>query len=340
MAGSGTAQLRNASDVLLRVENITVEYPAGQGAVVRAVDDVSFDVRQGETLGLVGESGCGKSTVGAAIVRLVRATGGKVEFDGTNLLQLSGEKLRERRPGFQLIFQDPTSSLNPWRHVGSSVTEPLRLWARDDRARWSSRVEEILDAVGLDPQVVVGRRPHELSGGQLQRVCIARALILRPRLLIADEPVSALDVSMQAQILNLLHDMRDQYELTLIIVAHDLGVVKNVSNRVAVMYLGKLCEIGEVDAVYSAPAHPYTRALLDSVPKLRTSKVTSSPPVRGEIPSPMNPPPGCRFSTRCPKATSICSTTEPVMRLVPGAHQAVACHHPLVEGLETGAPGA
>lgn len=331
MAGSGTIQLRDQTDVLLSVKNLTVEYPAGHGAVVRAVDDVSFDIGQGETLGLVGESGCGKSTVGAAIIRLVRATAGAVRFDGTDLLALSGEALRVRRPQFQLIFQDPTSSLNPSRRVGSSVAEPLRLWARDDRARWQSRIDEMLNAVGLDPHVIAGRRPHELSGGQLQRVCIARALILQPKLLIADEPVSSLDVSTQAQILNLLHDMRDQYELTLMIVAHDLGVVKNISDRVAVMYLGKLCEIGEVEAVYSAPAHPYTRALLDSAPKLGTSKLPPSPPVRGEIPSPLNPPSGCRFSTRCPAATSICGTTEPVMRLVPGAGQAVACHHPLVD---------
>lgn len=330
MAGSGTAQLRSREDTLLQVRHLSVEYPASGGRRVHAVSDVSFDIRKGETLGLVGESGCGKSTTGLAIMRLTRASAGEIDFDGLNILDLPRERLRQLRPSFQLIFQDPSSALNPRRTVGSAIMEPLRLWTRDDRASWSTRVNDTLESVGLDPRIVADRRPHEFSGGQLQRICIARALILRPKLLVADEPVSALDVSVQAQILNLLHDMKEQYDLTMMIVAHDLAVVKNISDRVAVMYLGKLCEVGGVDWVYRSPAHPYTAALLESVPRIRTKGATAEAPLSGEIPSPVDPPPGCRFATRCPRATEICRTEEPVMRAIRPIDQFVACHHPLI----------
>src|SRR3954452_2444772 len=241
MAGSGTAHLRTQGDTLLRAENLVVEFPVGKtGLKVHAVSDVSLDVREGETLGLVGESGCGKSTTGRALMQLPKPTSGEVLYHGQDLTELSGQDLRKVRPEMQMIFQDPISSLNPRRKVGDIVAEPLRIWKRGTSAEQRAVVNETLEAVGLDPEAAVGPGPHQFSGGQCQRICIARSLVLDPKLIICDEPVSALDVSVQAQILNLLEDMKARYGLTLVFIAHDLAVVKNISDRIAVMYLGKL----------------------------------------------------------------------------------------------------
>lgn len=479
MAGSGDAHLRSPADTLLRAEHLVVEFPVGRkGAKVHAVSDVSLDVRPGETLGLVGESGCGKSTTGKAIMQLPRPTSGGVLYDGTDLTGLDGSTLRKVRPDLQMIFQDPISSLNPRRRVGDIVAEPLRIWASDQHrpsatvalserllrvwglaslagaalvvALWlvgavvpymandedsglsgawdwisptggslmfnglvfgsiawglgnlvrdrvaiarrilvlftavnvvllalalsgvgsdgskllwaagtlfsvaalvvavlpaSSRdfaamvtvreehdqtVRRVLSDVGLDPDTAMARRPHEFSGGQCQRICIARALVLDPKVIICDEPVSALDVSVQAQILNLLQDMKARYDLTLVFIAHDLAVVKNVSDRVAVMYLGKVCEVADPDDLYARPAHPYTSALLSSIPvpdpTIRQDEMTA---LTGELPSPVDPPSGCRFRTRCPQAQDLCAAEEPVIRSVGSGHY-VACHFPLV----------
>lgn len=478
MAGSGTAHLRTQGDTLLRAENVVVEFPVGKtGLKVHAVSDVSIDVREGETLGLVGESGCGKSTTGRALMQLPRPTSGDVIYHGTDLTKLSGPDLRRVRPEMQMIFQDPISSLNPRRKVGDIVAEPLRIWAaeqqppaapvklasnllyadaairiglfllmaffwlinsafkglfgysfqllpsiddwlkasglllffnamffggllyylgvnirdRSPNARlvlwietgfmlllavlmWKdgpihsgeiavasglllsalaslmliapaaiadfAKMAEVreehmkivfrtLEDVGIDPENAVNRRPHQFSGGQCQRICIARALVLDPKLIICDEPVSALDVSVQAQILNLLEDMKKRYGLTLVFIAHDLAVVKNVSDRVAVMYLGKLCEVAPPDDLYNKPAHPYTAALLSSIPVPDPSyKPSEEATLGGEIPSPVAPPSGCRFRTRCPRAQDMCAQVEPKMRQIGLGHY-VACHFPL-----------
>jgi len=488
MAGSGTDHLRPADQTLLRAEHLVVEFPVGGrgGAKVHAVSDVSLDVAPGETLGLVGESGCGKSTTGKALMQLPRPTSGSVDFDGEDLTTLSGRDLRKIRPDLQMIFQDPISSLNPRRRVGDIVAEPLRIWAseqhppgptvsiaqralrlwslvslagaglvlllwllgavlpymannpdfgltgpwnwikgsggtlmvngivagaaawglanlardRSPRSRpltalallvtavllivslstggaWLSSavwavgalltavatvalalpsarrdlaamatirdehqatVRKVLGDVGLDPDTAINRRPHEFSGGQCQRICIARALVLDPKVVICDEPVSALDVSVQAQILNLLQDMKERYDLTLVFIAHDLAVVKNVSDRVAVMYLGKVCEVAQPDALYANPAHPYTAALLSSIPVPDpTADHSGGTVLTGELPSPVSPPSGCRFRTRCPRAEDRCATEEPTIRPVPvalgasgvDANHYVACHFPL-----------
>ncbi|MFC0527705.1 ABC transporter ATP-binding protein [Phytohabitans kaempferiae] len=328
MAGTGKVHLRDPGEVVLRVEDLVVEFPAGRGRKVHAVSGISLDARAGETIGLVGESGCGKSTTGRAILQMPPPTRGSVLFDGVELTRLRGEELRRSRTHFQMIFQDPISSLNPRRSVREIVREGLLIWPRGG-APADERVDELLQAVGLDPALVGDRRPHELSGGQCQRVCIARALVLAPRLLLCDEPVSALDVSVQAQILNLLEEMKRRYDLTLLFVAHDLAVVKRVSDRIVVMYLGKVCEVAAPDALYQRPAHPYTALLLRSVPELDTGEPAGGGPARtaAETPSPVAPPSGCRFRTRCPRARGVCSTTEPLLREV-GADQYVACHFP------------
>ena len=256
MAGTGTAHLRPASETMLRVEDLVVEFPAGRQKV-HAVSGVSLDIRKGETLGLVGESGCGKSTTGKAIIQLPAPTSGRVRFEGNDLTGVKGKTLRRVRTRLQLIFQDPISSLNPRRKVGDILAEPLRIWGRGTKAEQKAKVREMLDAVGLDPDVAVDKRPHQFSGGQCQRISIARALVMEPELIICDEPVSALDVSVQAQILNLLDELKARYDLTLVFIAHDLAVVKHVSTRVAVMYLGKICEVGDPEALYANPAHPY-----------------------------------------------------------------------------------
>jgi oligopeptide/dipeptide ABC transporter ATP-binding protein len=478
MAGSGTAHMRDAGEVLLRVDSLVMEFPVGRtGEKVHAVSDVSIDVRPGETLGLVGESGCGKSTTGKSIMQMPRPTSGTVRFEDIELTERGGEDMRRVRPRMQMIFQDPISSLNPRRTVRDIVAEPLRIWASEQhppgppvagastllrldsawrfglfgvlvimwlfnglfpylansgfellpdvweqltgagggivinavlfgsmayglsisvrdrvprsrsvlgiyaaanvllgvlavlsdgaalgRAVWwigallaivelvlvltpkatddyalmvgvredhEQLVRETLERVGLDPEYALDRRPHEFSGGQCQRICIARTLVLDPNLIICDEPVSALDVSVQAQILNLLQDMKARYDLTLVFIAHDLAVVKNVSDRVAVMYLGKLCEVAEPEDLYNRPAHPYTAALLASIPVPDpTRRPREENILGGEIPSPVSPPTGCRFRTRCPKAQDMCAQVEPKMRQVGLGHY-VACHFPV-----------
>jgi peptide/nickel transport system ATP-binding protein len=329
MAGTGTAHLRDGQDVLLRVENLVMEFPVGHtGLKVNAVSGISFDVLRGETLGLVGESGCGKSTTGRAIMQLPRPTSGSVRFDGTELTALKGSSMREARTRIQMIFQDPISSLNPRRKVRNIVMEPLAIWKRGSKAERESRVDSLLDEVGIDPQRAAESQPHQFSGGQCQRISIARALVLDPSLIICDEPVSALDVSVQAQVLNLLEDLKARHGLTLIFIAHDLAVVKNVSDRVAVMYLGKMCEVAPSDDLYQAPAHPYTEVLLRSIPVPDPDVPPVGTAIEGEPPSPVLPPSGCRFHPRCPYATEQCTTTEPTLRDLGGGHF-VACHHPI-----------
>jgi peptide/nickel transport system ATP-binding protein len=334
------AQLRERDDIVLRVQNLVVNFTLGK-QLVQAVSNVSLDVARGETLGLVGESGCGKSTVGRAIMQLPPPSAGAVIFKGQDLTRISGESLRQTRTGLQMIFQDPISSLNPRRKVRDIIAEGLHIWHRPNQ---QARVREVMEAVGLDPDAAADKRPHQFSGGQCQRICIARSLALDPDMLICDEPVSALDVSVQAQILNLLEDMKQRYQLTMIFVAHNLAVVKNVSDRVAVMYLGKLCEIGSTDAIYTNPAHPYTRALLAAIPDIDPDNQRVNdfiPLLQGDLPSPANPPTGCRFRTRCPNAQALCANSEPIMQLVqlesvnaehdrgvPYDHF-VACHYPL-----------
>jgi peptide/nickel transport system ATP-binding protein len=333
MAGSGTAHLRDDENVLLRVERLVVEFPVGRtGLRVHAVSDVSFDVLPGETVGLVGESGCGKSTTGKAILQLPPPTAGHVVFDDIDLTQLRGEELRRTRTKAQMIFQDPISSLNPRRKVEDIIGEGLRIWSIGTDSEREARVDELMEAVGLDPALHRGRRPHQFSGGQCQRISIARAVATDPKLIICDEPVSALDVSVQAQILNLLEAMKERYGLTLIFIAHDLAVVKNVSDRVVVMYLGKVCEVGPPDQLFASPAHPYTAALLSAIPVPDPDVVPEKrATLGGEIPSPVAPPSGCRFRTRCPLAQEVCAQQEPEIReLRPG--QFVACHFPLAEG--------
>jgi peptide/nickel transport system ATP-binding protein len=333
MAGTGTAHLRAPEEALLRVEDLVVEFKAGRsGLKVHAVSDISLDVMPGETLGLVGESGCGKSTTGKAIMQLPPPTAGKVVFDGRDMTQLSGDELRRTRTAMKMIFQDPISSLNPRRKVEDIIAEGLRIWNLGSKEDQQKKVDEMMLAVGLDPVLQRGRRPHQFSGGQCQRISIARAVVTDPKLIICDEPVSALDVSVQAQILNLLEDMKGRYGLTLIFIAHDLAVVKNVSDRIIVMYLGKICEVGSPDVIYKHPAHPYTRVLLDAIPVPDPSiRPETRGKIVGEIPSPVAPPSGCRFRTRCPKAQAKCADEEPVMREVqPG--QFIACHFPLAPG--------
>ena len=330
MAGSGTAHLRDASGTILRAENLVVEFPLGStGLKVHAVSDVSLDLLPGETLGLVGESGSGKSTTARALMQMPTPNSGSVFLEQRNLTELSGSDLRELRPQMQMIFQDPISSLNPRRKVTDIVAEPLKIWKRGTTAEQYELVDRTLESVGIDPEGARSRRPSEFSGGQCQRICIARSLMLEPKLLICDEPVSALDVSVQAQILNLLQDLKEQHGLTMLFIAHDLAVVKNVSDRVAVMYLGKLCEVGDPDALYSTPAHPYTKTLLDSIPHPDPDAPKGDfAGLSGEIPSPVAPPSGCRFRTRCPNAQELCAQVEPVMTAVGDVHF-VACHFPL-----------
>ncbi len=343
MAGSGHAPLRDRDDVLLRVQDLVVTFAAGRRRSVQAVSGVSFDVAEGETLGLVGESGCGKSTVARAIVRLVGIDSGEVVYNGADIAGLDGRALRRVRPDLQMIFQDPISSLNPRRRVRNVIGEGLAIWGDETKEQARNRVNELMAAVGIDASFG-GRRPHEFSGGQCQRIGIARALALNPKVLICDEPVSALDVSIQAQILNLLQDLKARYGLTMLFISHDLSVVKSVSDRIMVMYLGKVGELGATEPIYRRPAHPYTRALLAAVPEPDTSVDMSDADMGGELPSAIAPPPGCRFHTRCPRADDRCRTEEPVLQAVelkssrpsatreaPSADHFVACHHPVLE---------
>jgi len=316
------------ADPLLKVEHLVVEYVVN-GKTVHAVSDVSLDVARGETLGLVGESGCGKSTLGRAVLQLRRAQSGKVLFDGNNLTEMYGDALRKMRQRVQLIFQDPIASLNPRRRIGDIVAEPLIIAGIKDPEKRKQMVADVLTAVGLDPGLVMGRLPHEFSGGQCQRVSIARALVLNPDFIICDEPVSALDVSIRAQILNLLEEMKARYGLTLLFIAHDLAVVKAVSDRVAVMYLGRLCEVGPSEQLFAKPAHPYTALLIEAIPVPDPDMRPAEAVAVGEPPSPISPPSGCRFRTRCPRADARCAAEVPELRAV-ASNQYAACHYPLI----------
>jgi oligopeptide/dipeptide ABC transporter ATP-binding protein len=319
------------TEVLMRAEGIVKQFAGrgrGRGGVVRAVDGVSLEVRAGETLGIVGESGCGKSTLGQCLTRLIEPTDGRIEFEGTDISGLSRRQLRPIRRRLQMIFQDPYSSLNPRLRVEDIVAEPLRIHRLGDRATIRNRVADLLERVGLDPGLA-GRYPHEFSGGQRQRIGIARALALNPSLIVADEPVSALDVSVQAQVLNLLAELQSDLGLTYVFIAHDLGVVEHVSDRVAVMYLGEVVEIADADELYAAPAHPYTEALLSAIPGIAGEEVTPRERIvlTGDVPSPIDKPSGCAFHPRCPIATDICRTEHPVL-LPLGPTRQAACHHP------------
>ncbi len=316
-----------STEPLLRVEDLHVTFRRGNTAV-QAVAGITFAMRKGETLGLVGESGCGKSTTGRAIVQVERATSGTIRFGDTELTTLSRGDLRTLRTQVQMIFQDPISSLNPRRRVRDIVAEPLVIWKMGTKEERAAKANAMLDQVGIDPVLNGSRRPREFSGGQCQRISIARALVLRPKLLVCDEIVSALDVSVQAQILNLLEDLKQELDLTILFIAHDLAVVKNVSDRVAVMYLGRLCEIAPSDLLYQAPAHHYTAALLASAVEPDPEVQRTSVPLTGEPPSPINPPSGCRFRTRCPRAEARCAEEVPEMRELAPGHQ-VACHFPI-----------
>jgi peptide/nickel transport system ATP-binding protein len=309
---------------ILEVSELVVDYGTGRHTV-NAVAGVSFDVGRGETFGLVGESGCGKSTTAKAIVQLVRPTSGSVKFNGVDLSQLHGEVLRRTRVDVQMIFQDPTSSLNPRRRVREIVAEGLAIWSQHHDRTTDERIDEMLAAVGLDPEATGRRKPSELSGGQCQRVSIARALITNPQLVVCDEVVSALDVSVQAQVLNLLEHMKSRLGLTLVFVSHDLAVVKNISDRIGVMYLGKLCEVSDSVSIHRRPLHPYTQLLIDSIPRIRADPAASTIADEGDRPSASNPPSGCRFRTRCAYAEDLCAQVEPELHEHEPGHF-VACH--------------
>jgi oligopeptide/dipeptide ABC transporter ATP-binding protein len=312
---------------LLEVEHVVMHYPL-HGGEVHAVDDVSFALAEGETLGVVGESGCGKTTLARCIVRLLRPDAGTIRFRGHDITTAGRRELRPLRAQLQMVFQDPQASLNPRKRVGQIIGTALR--NRGLRgAAVEERTRELLRRVGLDP-ADVNRFPHEFSGGQRQRIGVARALAMEPSLIVLDEPVSALDVSIQAQVINLLDDLQDDFGLSYVFVAHDLSVVRHVSDRIAVMYLGKLVELSPAEELYARPIHPYTAALLAAipVPDPRENRRRPRPVLGGEPPDPIAPPPGCRFHTRCPRATEICRTTEPPLVAHRDGHLA-ACHHPL-----------
>ncbi|MEV7421791.1 dipeptide ABC transporter ATP-binding protein [Streptomyces sp. NPDC091212] len=335
---TGEAAAGGASDgpePILKVTGLVKHFPITKGVLkrkvgaVQAVDGLSFDVRPGETLGVVGESGCGKSTMGRLITRLLEPTGGKVEFEGKDITHMSAGALRPLRRDIQMIFQDPYGSLNPRHTIGGIVSTPFKLQGIEPEGGVKKEVQRLLELVGLSPEHY-NRYPHEFSGGQRQRIGIARALALNPKLVVADEPVSALDVSIQAQVVNLLDDLQDELGLTYVIIAHDLSVIRHVSDRIAVMYLGKIVELADRKSLYESPKHPYTKALLSAVPVPDPSRRGGKSDrilLKGDVPSPISPPSGCRFHTRCWKATEVCKTTDPpLIQLAPG-HQA-ACHHP------------
>ena len=322
-------------EILLKVTGLQKHFPIRKGlfnrqaSAVRAVDGIDFEVRAGETLGVVGESGCGKSTMGRLITRLLEPTAGSIEFEGRDITHLGVAEMRPLRRDVQMIFQDPYSSLNPRHTIGTIVGAPFRLQGVTPEGGIKKEVQRLLSVVGLSPEHY-NRYPHEFSGGQRQRIGIARALALKPRMVVADEPVSALDVSIQAQVVNLMDDLQDELGLTYVIIAHDLSVVRHVSDRIAVMYLGKIVELADRDSLYASPMHPYTKALLSAVPvpdPRRRGAKSERILLTGDVPSPIAPPSGCRFHTRCWKATEVCGTTEPPLaELKPGRR--VACHHP------------
>ena len=331
----------NGGDPLVEVRDVKKYFPIRKGllqrevARVHAVDDVTFSVLEGETLGLVGESGCGKSTLGRTIVRLLEPTAGNVFFEGRDISKLGSRALRPLRREMQIVFQDPYASLNPRKRVGSIIGSPLKIHDIDDKKGRRKRVQDLLQTVGLSPEHY-NRFPHEFSGGQRQRIGVARALALRPKLIVADEPVSALDVSIQAQMVNLLEDLQDEFRLTYVFIAHDLGVVRHVSDRIAVMYLGKLVELSPAEELYTRPIMPYTEALLSAVPVPDPDLAEKRERIvlEGDVPSPINPPSGCRFHPRCLYATDICSQVEPPLVDYGHGHLA-ACHHPLNVDKET-----
>ena len=321
------------TEPLLKVSNLTKHFPTAKtgpftvGPVVQAVDNISFELAPGEALGLVGESGCGKSTTGRLITRLLEPTAGKIEFEGQDISNLSAGEMRPIRSQLQMIFQDPYASLNPRHTVGTIVGTSFSINKIKPEGGVKKAVQELLEIVGLNPEHY-NRYPHEFSGGQRQRIGIARALAVRPKLIVADEPVSALDVSIQAQIINLLQDLQREFSLAFVFIAHDLAVVRHFSQRVAVMYLGKIVEVADRDTLYSSPKHPYTKALLSAVPDPDPDGIGARERIRltGDVPNPINPPSGCRFRERCWKAQSICTTQEPAF--VQLGASAVACHFP------------
>jgi len=323
------------SKELLRVTDLKVHFPIrtgglliGQYTPLKAVDGVSFTLNEGETLGIVGESGCGKSTLGRAVLQLIKPTAGKVVFMGTDLTGVGAEVVRQKREDMQIVFQDPLASLNPRMTIGDIIAEPLTVYRpKLSKAERKSLVKDMMAKVGLLPQMI-NRYPHEFSGGQCQRIGIARAMILKPKMVICDEPVSALDVSIQAQIVNLLMDLQKEMGLSLLFISHDLSVVRHVSHRVMVLYLGKVMEIADRDAIYAAPLHPYTQALISAVPVPDPDMEKNKERIvlGGDLPSPMKPPSGCVFRTRCPKATDICAERVPVLEEKAQGHM-VACHH-------------
>ncbi len=329
---TGRAVLDASPAPLLRVAGLRMYFPVYKGVLrrrvgeIKAVDDVSFEIHAGETLGLVGESGCGKSTTGRAILRLYQPTAGVVELGGRDIAGLQGDALRALRPSMQMIFQDPQASLNPRMTVGSIIAEPLDEHSRLDRAARRARVQELMDQVGLN-RSFANRYPHEFSGGQRQRIGIARALALSPSFIVCDEPIAALDVSIQAQVVNLLEDLQEKLRLTYLFISHDLSMVRHLASRVAVMYLGRLVEIAPREALYDSPQHPYTQALISAVPspnpeiEARRKRII----LQGDVPSPANPPKGCAFSTRCPKVFDRCRIEVPALRDL-GQGRSAACH--------------
>ncbi|NHN34070.1 ABC transporter ATP-binding protein [Paenibacillus agricola] len=324
------AQTSEASDYLLDVRNIKMYFPITGGILqrkvgeVKAVDNISFAIKRGETLGLVGESGCGKSTAGRVIMRLYEPTEGSVFFDGQDITKIKGNQLRQMRQNFQMVFQDPYSSLNPRMTVGSIIEEPLQVNTKMSHKEIRERVSHLLKVVGL-PQEASLKHPHEFSGGQRQRIAIARALTLNPKLMVLDEAVSALDVSIQAQIINLLDDLRKEFGLSYLFISHNLSVVKHVSDKVGVMYLGRMVEIAPKSQLYSAPLHPYTESLLSAAPEPKRGLKRERIVLTGDVPNPANPPSGCAFHTRCPKAFDNCKAIRPELReIMP--QQYVACH--------------
>ena len=323
----------NKENVLVKVENLTKHFPITRGIIfqkqvgaVQAVDNVSFEIREGETLGLVGESGCGKSTTGRTILQLHRATSGKVFYDGENLAEVNDDKMRKYRRDLQIIFQDPYASLNPRMTVGSIIAEPLEVHGIGTKKERRERVKELLALVGLNPYFI-NRYPHEFSGGQRQRIGVARALALNPKFIVCDEPIAALDVSIQAQVVNLLEDLQEKFGLTYLFIAHDLSMVRHIADRTAVMYLGKIVELAERDELYGKPLHPYAQALLSAAPIPDPAKERERKRIilEGDVPSPSNPPSGCRFHPRCPIAEDICKEKEPEWREVNDDHW-VSCH--------------